>query len=1022
MYRLATILLLISADAARGDDWPTYQHDPARSGVTAARLPVPLTEHWVYRAATPPRPAWPPPQAGWTELPKVDFDDALYTVADRDSVYFGSSVDHQVHALDAATGAPRWSAFSGGPVRLAPTLAGDRLYFGSDDGTVYAVGRANGVLAWSRTLAPEPRRVIANGRVASLWPVRTGVVVADGRVYCGAGVFPYHKANLYALDAATGDIAWEAKGPVIYGGFSPQGYLLATGDSLVAPSGRSTPVFVARDTGEFRFTTPKTTEKGGAAGVYATAVGGTVHVGTQNTLYGVSAETGESRGKIADAERLIVTADSYFMLKGPPAPAYGRKMPGGVGNAITCYDRKAWDALAVKDEAGLKKVRRWRFARPDLASQIAAGSHVIAGGQDEVFVLDAASGELVWNAKVNGMAVGLTVAHGRLIVSTTSGAVHCFAAGVPRKADAAPEPPRLDPATAAEAKRILREAAVTRGFALVFGADVVPLACELARQSELAVACVVPDAAQVPALRRQVAATGLYGHRVTVDAGAVDRLPYPDLAANLVVAPGVVPSAGELLRVLKPCGGVLLASAKPLPDEVVKAGTSLAAERGWAKLVRGELPGSGWWTHQYADAGGSGSSGDTRIHGRLDVLWFGEPGPNRFPDRHQRGAAPLVSNGRVVCQGWNFQAKKATIFCFDEYNGLPYWERDLEGSVRIGLPAVAGNLACDADNVFVADGSKCLRLDLRTGTTRATYETPASPDGTRPDWAYLAVADGAVVGSAATASAKARFSDVLFAYDLKSGKLRWQAAVREVRDTTLTIGSGKLMFADNRRGTATRPTAYFDPPGPMVRTIAALDLTTGKPVWEKEVDLTDCGKWANNAFGTLQALSNGDVLVFGGAYTIYYDPNAKDEIPKRAAVVLSTKDGNRLWSGVIANKSRPVIMHGALLGEPLFYDLKTGEKVLKKQGNKMVPWTTGPRTGGCGSLSACADMVFGRGGYTVWKDVSGGPSGALVGTRPGCMINIVPAGGVVVQAEASSGCSCPYAMQCTVVLRPRGDE
>jgi hypothetical protein len=114
-------------------------------------------------------------------------------------------------------------------------------------------------------------------------------------------------------------------------------------------------------------------------------------------------------------------------------------------------------------------------------------------------------------------------------------------------------------------------------------------------------------------------------------------------------------------------------------------------------------------------------------------------------------------------------------------------------------------------------------------------------------------------------------------------------------------------------------------------------------------------------------------------------------------------------------------MHEALLAEPQFFDLRTGEKLVKEttKTGRQILWSSGPRTGGCGSLSASDCMVFGRGGYTVWRDVESGSGGAFVGTRPGCLINIIPAGGVVVQAEASSGCSCYQAVQCTVVFRPR---
>jgi outer membrane protein assembly factor BamB len=88
-----------------------YMHDAGRSGVTAARIDAPLTEQWVHRAPAEPRPAWPDSQHGWPELPRSEFDDAFYTAAVGDKVFFGSSVDVQIDALDAATGTVRWKFF-----------------------------------------------------------------------------------------------------------------------------------------------------------------------------------------------------------------------------------------------------------------------------------------------------------------------------------------------------------------------------------------------------------------------------------------------------------------------------------------------------------------------------------------------------------------------------------------------------------------------------------------------------------------------------------------------------------------------------------------------------------------------------------------------------------------------------------------------------------------------------------------------------------------------------------------------
>lgn len=114
--------------AAPGSDWPTYMHDNARSGTTAATVDLPLAEQWVYTPPAAPQPAWTDPQAvtmdSFRELPKVKFDDALHVAVVGDAVYFGSSVDNKIYALDAATGSQRWAFFTGGPVRLAPTVRG----------------------------------------------------------------------------------------------------------------------------------------------------------------------------------------------------------------------------------------------------------------------------------------------------------------------------------------------------------------------------------------------------------------------------------------------------------------------------------------------------------------------------------------------------------------------------------------------------------------------------------------------------------------------------------------------------------------------------------------------------------------------------------------------------------------------------------------------------------------------------------------------------------------------------------
>ena len=1070
------LAVLAVASTVSAGDWPTYMHDGSRVGVTDEAARGPLSEHWMHRAPAPPRPAWPAPQTGWTELPKVDFDNASYAVADADTVYFGSSSESSVFAIDAATGKTRWKFHTSGAVRLAPTLANGKVYFGSDDGRVYCVNRADGTQAWAFNAARDNTLVLANGQAASLGSVRTNVLVEGDRVYVGAGVFPYHEVAAYALDANTGAVVWKNTKVDANGGFSPQGYLVAMKAGIVFLTGRALPVCLSRESGSAVFSVPKSVEKGLMTGDYGVAYNGVLFTGTQNVLTSTN-EKGEAGARWPDTTRIMPTADSIYTLRGPSAPRGGTRSTSTADNTITATAR---GKPGVDGSPETKARKRWAYTRPGLASMILAGSGVFAGADNSVVWLDAA-GKEQWVGKVEGTAVGLAFAHGRLIVSTTKGHVYCFAVG-PAPAKLMPQPaPTAQPATVANVKAIVKEAGVTRGYALVLGKDAVEFACELARQSEFQITCVEPDAGKLAAARQRVDAAGLYGHRVTVETGGPDALPFPDFAGNLVVQlDAAAPSASasrELLNVIKPCGGVLLARAAVDSAEWREMGVASPVtllSQPWTKFVRGELPGSGWWTHQYADAGNSGSSGDKRIKGRLGVLWYGEPGGDEAPDRHTRGAAPLLLNGRVFAAGIRYP-DKTYLYSYDAYNGVRYWERDIPNAVRAGIPGVPGNLACNADSVFVASGATCYRVDAFTGEVRAKYAVPGAQ--TDAVWGFLSVTDGAVLGSAAF-EGRVAYSNAVFAYDLATNKLRWNFPTSEIRNTAIAYGSGRLFFAQDRSATEPSKTGmpgilpfpdvkketaiknahtkkkaseaakkkaddeHGDDDGPsddepvdrlgkpmakgmpVMRNVVAIDVATGAKAWDRDVDLTNCGAWNAGVFGTIQALCKGDVLLFAGAYTGYGRP--KDDAPPKIGVALSTRDGSTFWANPIDTRTRPIFMQNALLSEPAFFDIHSGKKLAQPaagatavpQTGKEREWTIGGRAGACGSLSASDSMVFGRSGITIWRSVTGGSSGSFAGTRPGCMINIVPAGGVVVQAEASAGCVCTHTIQCTVVLRP----
>jgi hypothetical protein len=54
-------LLMAFGRSTYGRDWPTRMHDNCRSGVTDARLELPLRCEWTFKTMAPPSPAWPAP-------------------------------------------------------------------------------------------------------------------------------------------------------------------------------------------------------------------------------------------------------------------------------------------------------------------------------------------------------------------------------------------------------------------------------------------------------------------------------------------------------------------------------------------------------------------------------------------------------------------------------------------------------------------------------------------------------------------------------------------------------------------------------------------------------------------------------------------------------------------------------------------------------------------------------------------------------------------------------------------------
>jgi len=848
---------------ARAADWPMYRGGVEHHGASPEKLSMPLAVHWDYAAPAKPRKGWAGEDGKAFEqkviIERVKFDDALHVTVAGDRLYFGSSVDHQVHCRRADTGDPIWTYFTGGPVRLAPTVADGRVYFGSDDGYAYCLEAATGKPVWKRRAGPRDEWMLARGEMISRWPIRTGVLVADGTAYFGAGLFPHEEVYLYAVDAADGHIVWRrdniSHGDAGRNDLSPQGYLLATDELLILPSGRSLPAVIDRKTGELvhKRNTSRNEVGGVVGGTEALLADGQIYSWGAHHIFAMDQKTGDAGFGYFEGRQMAVVDGAAYVANGVKLSRLDRLAYADSSRKLQALQLKlAAESKTVRDggakvdeakgrlEKLLKERSQFRhngvvWSTPDTneSSLIVAGDTVLVGGRDIVTAYDASTGNKTWSAPVEGEARGLAVADGRLYVSTTAGRITCFGAAAakpsPVVASAVTDPFPQDELTklyASAADEILRRSGVKAGFCLVIGNEQGRLAYEIARRSDLRIYAIELDEAKVNDARRVLAAAGLYGHRITVHHADFADLPYSNYFANLIVSDtlmtkGELPNAAPAVvaRHLKPVGGVIClgrpdqAAGKPVTadtltrwltrTELDKQAT-IKSEGSWAVLTRGGLPGAGNWSHQYGDSGNTASSQEQRVRGGLGVLWFGDPGPTMMVNRHDGAVGPLALNGRLVVQG------EETVMAYDAYNGQFLWEFKNADAVRTGVfnNENPGNLAGGDTSVFMFDGDRCFEIDLSSGALRRVHRLPPAVDDTTHQWGYIAYRDGLLFGTATVrgeieAARRRRgkttndATDMIFAIDTRNGEHLWQHQGKSISHHTVALGPDRLFFIDS---------------------------------------------------------------------------------------------------------------------------------------------------------------------------------------------------------------------------------
>jgi outer membrane protein assembly factor BamB len=251
----------------------------------------------------------------------------------ENTVYFGSN-DGIIYALKADSGKPVWQFKTGGRVMGHPTLDGQYLYALSDDGCLYKLERKTGKPVWQfDTHGGSVARDMPGSGTDAYDYLTSATTVVDGTVYIGSA-----DKKLYAVEAETGREKWH---------YDTQGIV------------RSTP----------------------------TAADGRVFIGSRDhNIYAVDAKTGALKWKY-DTLREVVSSPLV--------------VDGTVYIGSRCSDLFALDATTGKVKWKYFYWSSWVESSTRMRDGIL---YVGSSDSQQLFAIDAATGKRIWSFDTDGSA------------------------------------------------------------------------------------------------------------------------------------------------------------------------------------------------------------------------------------------------------------------------------------------------------------------------------------------------------------------------------------------------------------------------------------------------------------------------------------------------------------------------------------------------------------------------------------------------------------------------------------------
>ncbi len=1045
MHRLIPLLtLLLLATAAPAADWPMWRHDANRSAASAESIPESLNLQWEVQYS-PRTLAWDDP----LNQDMMHYDKVFEPIVVGKTMLVPFNDSDKLVALDTETGMQQWAFYVDGPIRFPAAAAEGNVYFSSDDGYLYCLDIATGEQVWKFRGGPSDRKLIGNKRFVSVWPARGAPVVMDGTVYFAASIWPMMGIYIYALDAETGEMVWFNDGTGMeyqlqphnspaFAGVAPQGALVAVGDRLLIPGGRSVPACFDRHTGkQLYYHFAKQNKTGGA---FVAALG--------DDYFNHHREKVTSFYQISDGERVIPTLGNYPVLT---EEAYYFS-----GDTITAYNPK--ELREFRDSYGEHVL--WSLDVDASHDLIRAGDFLYAANDDGIAAIRLGdTPALAWKKHVDGGVERLLAADDKLFAVTLGGSIMAFGAkeGHPIQRMERPFPAEPDMATIEAATSILDQTGVRNGYALYYNVGNGELLEALAANSDLHIIGVVPDPVHLASLRARFDRNGLYGERVALLPGDLASLESPAyMAALTIIGEGSAPlntrSLEALFQSVRPYGGVILPlgdvdkeNLASLLDEEAFPGLALRETEDRVMLAReGALPGAGTWTHQYGNIANTTKSDDTIVKLPLGVLWFGGSSNMDVLPRHGHGPPQQVVGGRMFIQGMT------TVSARDVYTGQVLWNRKLDdlntygiyfdetykdaptdtryNQVHIPGANIRGtNYVATEDLVYVVQGGSCHLLDVATGETNKIIKLPPlDPEARRPKsppWGFLGVYGDLLIGgydfvafSDLIGQKKSEYSaftdyDIgasreLHIMDRHSGELLWKIESRHgFLHNGIAVGKDTLFCIDKLPAEIEGKLRRRGEPKPEDYRLLALNVKTGEVRWETE----------ENVFGSFLAYSEErDKLIQS---TRPSRDMVRGEDGKRM-MAYNGVDGTIAWDVQRDYGTFPILHNDMIITMGQFASLDTGLPITRK--NPLTgeddTWSFS-RHYGCNYPIASENLLTFRSAAAAFYDLTNeGGTGNLGGFKSSCTSNLIVADGVLNAPDYTRTCSCSYQNQTSLAL------